>query len=576
MGLAVQPSLPWDAYDAPDDVAPIAQALRPVKPAAHKLRDYQSEAIDAVLASLGTHRSCMVVMATGLGKSVLFSEIARRWHGRVLVLAHRDELVIQGRDHLERATGEKVGVEQGVVYSNGERIVMASVQTIQRQKRMEEAGKFDLIIADEFHHYIARTYRKPLDYYSDAKVLGVTATADRGDEKALGQICDDVAYTMDIGEGIAAGWLVPIEARRVVLEEINLDDVGKSAGDLAAGQLDEAMQKACQGIVDKTLEYAPSRQGIVFLPGVRSSEYAAELFNKRTPGSAVCISGETEPDLRRRMVEDFRAKRVRYLVNCMIATEGFDAPGADLIVQGRPTLSRALYSQMIGRGTRPLPGVDYGETPHDRQAWIAASAKPNCLVLDFVGNTDKHSLITMVDVLGGDYTEAEVKRAKEKEKKEGGAVNAYAMLELARAELRALAARQQAQVRARSWQVDPFKVIGVARDSVNYLDTRYGFRPMTEGQRNGLIKLGFTAADLEGIGKRGAEAMFGKVSKRIERGLASFKQLRVLRKYAPCGDDLSFDAARSALDYIAGTGWKPQAERLNAILGGGREPGSDG
>lgn len=374
----------------PVRLAPGAQARD------YGLRWYQGAGKVAVESSLEVNRSCLTVMATGLGKTRLGGAIAGDWPGNVLWLAHRDELIQQARDDLERITGEMVEIEQGQLRaSSRSRIVVGSVDTVKRQNRLDRFGaeRFSLVITDEAHHYTAATYRRPLEFFKNAKLLGLTATPDRGDEKALGQIFDDVAFVFDIQQGIEQGYLVPIRAHTVEVKELDISGVKTQAGDLVAAQLDEVMLKACAGIVKETLRYEPVRQGIVFLPGVKSAELAAQLFNREKPGSAAFVSGMTDKDERRDIVRAFRDGRVQYLCNCQIATEGFDAPGCSMIVQGRPTKSRALAAQMAGRGTRVLPGiVDHldGEAraPERREA-IAGSAKPDCIAEGHFVLTDR-------------------------------------------------------------------------------------------------------------------------------------------------------------------------------------------
>ncbi len=321
------------------------------KPKVPAPRYYQNEAEKAIYAKLRAYRSTLVVMATGLGKTVLFCGVGARMKGSMLVLAHRAELVQQAKASLELVIGERVGVEQAELESHGERIVVASVDTIKNKKRMERLGpdRFDLIVVDEAHHYVAKTYRRPLEYFTKAKILGVTATPDRGDAKALGRIFESVAYVMDIEDGIDAGYLVPLTGKEVFLDEIHLENIGATGGDLNVGELDEAMLKACEGIVKETLRLAGDRRGIAFFPGVRSAEYAMQAFNRERPDCAVFISGAMDPMLRKSVVDQFKKGRWQYLCNCMVATEGFDAPDVSVIVMGRPTKSRALCSQMVGR-----------------------------------------------------------------------------------------------------------------------------------------------------------------------------------------------------------------------------------
>jgi superfamily II DNA or RNA helicase len=535
------------------------------------LRWFQREACDAIMAGFEENRSQLLVLATGLGKTQCFSAIARNWPGNVLVLAHRQELIYQAKLRLEAMAGEHVGVEMASERaSKRDRIVVASLDTMRVQARKDffGAAHFGLVIHDEAHHALAKSYRETLGWF-DAKLLGVTATPDRGDEKALGKVFDSVAYCFDILQGIDAGYLVPLRGRQVELGEIQLDGLSKVAGDLAKGQLDEVMVRAVEGIVHKTLELEPGRQGIGFMPGVKSASYACERMNALLPGSSVFISGETPEGERREATDGFRSGRYRYLWNCMVATEGFDAPAASLIIQGRPTLSRALYAQMVGRGTRVLPNtvehVDGAERGAERRALIAASAKPDVMILDFVGNATKHALMTPEDLLGGDYSDEEVDEAKRKAKLAPG-TNTQQLLAEARSELARVAAAVRSKVTASVRSFNPFQVMDVDLTSTTREDMRWGKLPPTEKQLRALIAMkvpsgatGRSPSEQEmmtALAKRFTQREAGKLlaerNRRHDAGLATYAQLAHLAKYGLLDKNVSFAGAGRALTYISG------------------------
>lgn len=526
------------------------------------LRWFQREACQAITDGWEENRSQLLVLATGLGKTRCFSTIARNWTGNVLVLAHREELLEQAKAALEHLTGEVVEIEQAERRASRKtRIVVASLDTMRTQTRKDRFGKdhFGLVIQDEAHHCLAPSYRETLEWFN-AKLLGVTATPDRGDEKALGQVFDQVAYVFDILQGIDAGYLVPLRGHQVELGEIQLDGLSKVAGDLAKGQLDEVMVRAVEGIVHKTLELAPGRQGIGFLPGVKSSQYACERMNALLPGSSIFMSADTPRDERRVMVRDFKAGKCRYLWNCMIATEGFDAPAASVIMQGRPTLSRALYAQMVGRATRVLPGcvehIEGQEGGAARRAAVAASAKPDALILDFVGNATKHALISPEDLLGGDYTPAEIEEAKRKAKKEGGE-NPLKLLEDARRELAAVAAAVRSKVQATHRSFNPFQVLDVDLTSTTRDDMRWGRQAPTEKQLEALKNMKVPEAARKAMSQREASRILTERNQRYAAGLASYAQLAHLTKYGVTSKDVSFVNAGKALTYVAQNGWNP-------------------
>lgn len=538
------------------------------------LRYYQREACDAIMAGFAENRSQLLVLATGLGKTQCFSAIARHWPGNVLVLAHRQELIEQARFRLEQMTGEVVEVEMANQRASRKaRIVVASLDTMRSQSRKDRFGKdhFGLLIHDEAHHALASSYQNTLEWF-DAKLLGVTATPDRGDEKALGKVFDSVAYCFDILQGIEAGFLVPIRGSQVELGEIQLDGLAKVAGDLAKGQLDEVMVRAVEGIVHKTLELAPGRQGIGFLPGVKSAQYACERMNALLPGSSCFMSADTPKEERVAMSRDFKSGKLRYLFNCMIATEGFDAPAASLIIQGRPTLSRALYAQMVGRGTRVLPGtvehLEGAELGAERRALIAGSSKPDALILDFVGNATKHALMTPEDLLGGDYSDEELKLAKKKAKDNAGQ-NPQKLLEEARRELAAVAAAVRSKVAAQVRNFNPFNVLNVDLTSTTRQDMRWGRLPPTEKQLAALAAMKVPASAVKSMSQREASQLLQERGRRMEAGLATYAQLAQLKKYGLDNPDVTFRGAGAALTYVSSEcNWSAQrvdVARLTAL-----------
>ena len=548
------------------------------------LRYYQRQAVDALAESLKTHRSALCVMATGTGKTQIGVTLAQEWPGSVLWLAHRDELVQQARERMEQITGEWIDQEQGhISRAYNARLVVGSVQTVQREKRLKafKPDRFSLVIFDEAAHAPARTFRKPLDYFKDAKLVGLTATPDRADNIALGQLFEDVpeGAVFDIRAAIDDGWLVPLDCERVYLDEIDLSLVKKSAGDLQVGQLDEVMIKAVEGICRKTIEIEPNRRAICFFPGVKSAELAMERFNALVPDSAIMLSAKTEQSLRRELVREWKRGKFQYLCNVQIATEGFDSPDVSLIVLGRPTLSRSLHAQMIGRGTRPLAGIVDGlpdpAMAAERRKTIQGSNKPNCKILDFVGNGGKHSLITPIDIFAGRYTEPELKLAKKREKEKGG--NPIELLEAARRELKELAAAMQSRIKARQEKYDPFNALGSAED--DKYTRRFGFKAPSFNQKNLLSKFGVEADYLQSLSRGQAGKLLDDLFQRRKNGLATYKQMRILRKWGITQGTVTFTQASEAISYLKTNEWGKKVidtGRLDSILHRQREPGEEG
>lgn len=376
-----------------------------------RLRDYQTEAIDAVFAAWaeGMKRPA-IVLPTGAGKTVVFSALVKDWRtnqtsqlyrlgnggNRVMILAHRDELVDQAIAKLRAMLPDDVSVGKvkamdDDVYAD---VMVCSVQTLAFARRRDSvlaaqhgrggAGPVGLIITDECHHAAASSYGKVYDAFPDTLHLGVTATMARGDGVGLGKVWDDVVYKKSVLWMMSKGHLTDVEAKRVDLANVSMADVKVSRGDYQTGDLGRALMEAEAHlpIARAYQEYARDRRGIVFTPTVETAHATAEAMTTAGVKTAV-VSGETPRDERRQIFEDFRTGKVQALSNCMVLTEGFDAPWAEVAVIARPTQSQPLYVQMVGRVLRPWPG------------------KTKALVLDVVGASAGNKLRTLIDLEPG-------------------------------------------------------------------------------------------------------------------------------------------------------------------------------
>lgn len=394
------------------------------------LRDYQAECLTRIQSSFASKQSTIAVLATGLGKTVIFSHLADRMNDRkVLIIAHREELVTQAADKVRQVCGETPGIEMGglradehhfeSMYSSSH-VIVGSVQTLSRDKRRMRfrPTDFGLLIIDEAHHATGDSYRKVIDYFcehTDCKLLGVTATPNRADETALGSVFDDCAFNYGIEDGIEDGWLCPIRQERVTVHGLDFSNVRTKCSDLDPAQLEKILveEKSLHGIAGPTVELAGKRPTLVFCVSVQHAHLMAEII-KRYGGTAAAIDGTTDKQIRRDLIAQFKAGEIQYLTNCGIFLEGFDAPYTSFIAMARPTKSLPLYVQVLGRGTRPLPGIVDGlASAMERRSAIADSDKPFMTVLDFVGNSGRHKLITSADVLGGKYPEEEREEAVE-------------------------------------------------------------------------------------------------------------------------------------------------------------------
>lgn len=514
---------------------------------------------------------------------VLAKEWQQRHGGAVLILAHRTELVYQAKGRLEQLTGANVEVEQAGAWAHDRApFVVGSVQSF-NPKRLERLGKdrFSLVVLDEAHHGCAPIFKRALKWFSDAKVVGVTATPNRADEKALGQVFDSVAYVMGPWEGIEAGFLCPVTGRSLHIDEIDISGVAidKKKHDLAEGQLDAAILKAGEAIPREVVRLYPGRRAIVFAPGVKSAEYMCAVFNKLEPDCAMFICASTPADQRAELVADFKRGRYTYFVNVGIATEGFDAPDVSMVVMARPTTSEALYAQMAGRGMRANPlvfAVLGADGAAERRNIIRTSPKPDCLLLDCVGNSGKHELKTAEDILGGNYSEDEVRAARKLKEKNPGS-DAMENLRKARAQLAAIAASAQAKVKSRVTEFDPFSCYGMEMSEEQRYAVRFGHKAASVGQLMALEHMGMEQEDMKDLSYKAAGALLTMWRARQAASLATFKQVRKLRQFGVDASKASFANARKALDYLAATKWGRNTDmaKLDSILNHYREPGED-
>lgn len=311
------------------------------------LRPYQQEAVEAVFREWGSgHHRTLLVQATGTGKTVCFAEVVRRVAergGRSLVLAHRGELLEQAADKIGRMTGLSCSVERAEETSVGtwDRVTVGSVQTLMREDRLSRLApdRFQCVVVDEAHHAVSESYRRVLDHFSGADVLGVTATADRADRRDLGEVFDSIAYEYGLARAVRDGWLCPIEAQTLPLS-VDISGVSTQAGDYAAGQLGDALDPYLDAIADQMAGVCRERRTVAFLPLVRTAKAFAERLRAR--GLTACeVDGQSED--RDEVLADFQAGRYQVMCNSMLLTEGWDCPAVDCVVVLRPTKSRALY-----------------------------------------------------------------------------------------------------------------------------------------------------------------------------------------------------------------------------------------
>lgn len=550
-----------------------------------QLRDYQLRAVEGVFADWQTVPSTLVVSPTGTGKTILMCGVVRRaFPMRTMILAHRQELILQAADKVRRFVGLDVEIEMGEAKAaegglfGGAPVVVSSIQTQNaggegngRMSRFDPS-QFAVLIVDEAHHATADSYRRVIDYYRagnpDIRILGVTATPDRADEQALGQVFDAVAFDYEILDAINDGWLVPVTQRTVEVNGLDFSGIRTTAGDLNGRDLAEVMEyeENLHRIATPTMEIAGARKALVFAASVAHAERLAEIF-QRHGKKATWVCGTTPKDERAAMLADYAAGKYQIIVNVGCLTEGFDDPGVELVVIGRPTKSRALYAQMVGRGTRILPDVVEGvvnsqhwvlPTPELRRQAIAESRKPHVEVLDFAGNAGRHKLMTCADILGGKEADEVVERAAKKAREGGAPVDVREALDEAAREIdeeRRREAARRARLTARAtWEaqtVDPFDVLAIHPTRAKGWENG---KQLTAKQADLLRKQGI---EPEGKPYHECKQILDELFRRWDGNLCSFKQAKHLQKYG-LPTDLTRDQAKAVLDGIWGKRQSPQ------------------
>ncbi len=512
-----------------------------------ELRPYQREAKEAIFQEWNKgNKKTLLVLPTGTGKTIVFSGVTSdcvRNGERVLIMAHRGELLDQAADKLNKSTGLGCAVEKAEESCLGSwyRVVVGSVQTLMREKRLKQfkSDFFNTIIIDEAHHSISDSYQRVLQHFDEAKVLGVTATPDRGDMKNLGSYYESLAYEYTLLEAIREGYLSPIKAQTIPLK-LDLTGVGLQAGDFKTSDLGTVLDPYLYQIADEMVKCCMNRKTVVFLPLIKTSQKFRDILNGKG-FKAVEVNGESQD--RTEILADFDAGKYNVLCNSMLLTEGWDCPSVDCVVVLRPTKVRSLYSQMVGRGTRLFPGKDH------------------LLLLDFLWHTEKHELCHPAHLI---CENEEVAQKMTKNIEAAGCP-----VDIEEAEIKAtedvVAQREEAlakqlqEMRNRKRKlVDPlqFEMSIQAEDLANYVPA-FGWEcsPPSDKQIKTLEKLGIFPDEIDNAGK--ATKLLERLDKRRTEGLTTPKQIRFLesRGFEHVGT-WQFDTAKHLIDRIAANGWR--------------------
>lgn len=513
-----------------------------------QLRPYQEEARAKVQQEWKEGRKrTLLVLPTGCGKTIVFSKIIEdrvKMGERVLVLAHRSELLEQASDKLMTATGLGTALEKAENTSIGSwfRVVVGSVQTMQREKRLSQfpPNHFDTIVIDEAHHAISDGYQRVLEHFGEANVLGVTATPDRGDMRNLGSYFDSLAYEYPLVDAIKSGYLSKITAITIPLE-LDLSTVSQQAGDFKASEIGTALDPYLEQIADEMVKQCKDRKTVVFLPLVKTSQKFRDILNAKGFKAAE-VNGESKD--RAEVLEDFDKDKYNVLCNSMLLTEGWDCPTVDCVVVLRPTKVRALYSQMVGRGTRLAPG------------------KENLLLLDFLWHTERHELCRPAHLIA---SSPEVAKKMTENMAEDTEVE-FSLLEAEEqagkdvvAEREEALAKQLAEQRKKKRKlVDPlqFEMSIQAEDLADYVPS-FGWEmaPPSEKQLKALEKFGIYTEEIGNAGKAGK--LLDRLNKRKDSGLTTPKQIRLLegRGFRNVGM-WKFEDASNLINRIAASGWR--------------------
>ena len=495
-------------------------------------------------------RACLLILPTGTGKTIVFADVIQnvlREGGRALILAHRAELLNQAADKIQKVTGLGCAVEKAeeTAEDTWYNITVGSVQSM-HDKRLDRIGSdtYTHIIVDEAHHTLAVSYMRVLEHFKGAKVLGVTATADRGDKRNLGVVFDRIAYELTLPQAIREGWLVPIKALTLPIE-MSLSHTG--GGDYVLSECANAIEPYLFSIAQQLKQNASDRKTVAFLPLISTSQKFLDMLLDLGI-EAREVNGESAD--RADTLEWFnKAGKGAVLCNAMLLTEGWDEPSADCICVLRPTKIRSLYTQMVGRGTRLHPG------------------KKDLLLLDFLWMTEKHDLCRPTHLVCDNPDLAP--RIAEILAEEDAAVDLLQATEDATGTAAAereesLRKELEAQRHRKRTLVDPLQYTASisggelpSYQEEDKDDLKAMQAPLAD-QIKFLEKAGILTDEIET--RQEAQQLMDKINARRDEGLSTPKQIKVLERYG-FRDVATWTSvkAQKIVGQIAGNGWRVPA-----------------
>lgn len=552
-----------------------------------RIRDYQLRGVDAAFEQWKEVLSTLISMPTGTGKTRIAAEVIQRIQPkRTMFVAHARELLFQAKETILNSCFLESELEMAELRAGNTLfsapVVLAMVQSLNsknsdgiRRLRRFYPKDFGLLVIDEAHHGVTDSYKQVIDHFKqnpELRILALTATADRLDEEALGQICDSVAMDYEILDAIHDGWLVEPYQHFVGIEGLDLTRVSSHDGDFNQVELAQEMeaQRTLYGVADSTLKVVGDKRTLIFTASVKQAEWLSTILNNHKPGCSGWVCGETGSEQRKAMLADFNSGRLQVMCNCNCLSEGFDSPMVEVVVHAAPTKSRARYAQRCGRSLRPEPGlVDNYSTSAARRKAISKSSKPFATILDFVGVSGKHKLMSVADLLGGNVSEQAIQNVVEKAKSSGRAVQLTEEL---------VAEEERLQKEAREWRmIQEAKRVRMIGNSTFSLKTispfdAFDLSPMKERgwdvgraasdkERDFFLK---HHIDVNGMTKPQRDQLRRTMIYRWRRNLATLKQCARIKQYYPAQDTtrLTKDGASRILDELALNNWRPMQKEV--------------